>query len=186
MGAPDADDAATQLADELYDRLAAFADLAPNVAVLADVATSEVVEALAGTLTEALTGPDYRAAATTARGVARALWPTEGQPPDEWWRTPFGRLLAGAIAQGMSLDEVVTIADAAKLLGVGHARVQQLIAAGQLESAEAPEELRTSRRGAVVTRRSVLERIHRNPGTGRHGWSDEALRRRSATTPAAE
>lgn len=92
-----------------------------------------------------LTGDDLALAAETCLDVLGALF-APGDPPDEWWRTPLGRACARTYGYA---DESVTQATAARLLGVGRARVGQLLGAGKLD--------RTPDGG--VLRGSVMRRI---------------------------
>lgn len=82
---------------------------------------------------DALEDPDtWPAGAATAPGeVIATLHPT-GQPPNVWWRTPLGRLVAG---RGVPADRGISHADAATILDVHAGTIATLASRGTIPKA---------------------------------------------------
>lgn len=85
-------------------------------------------------------------AAERAEGLVRLLF-GPALPPNEWWRTPLGMVVAAVVV--IPRRETVTLRDAAVILGVSYQRVSQLSSSGQLRRG----------RGRGVGLDSVLTRL---------------------------
>ena len=175
----------SQLATELGQRLSGIAELSRTHPALTPLAETATATAVAGELLARLNSTDPSEAGGTAHSLTRALWPPEGTPPQEWWTTPLGRLVAGALAPVTPETDVVSVTTAGKMLGTGHSRVNQLVGQGQLEHSERRTADAGPRSTGSVTLRSVLARIARAPGPGRPGWT-AATRERHGWEPDAE
>ncbi len=133
------DDAAAQI-EELLDRQV----LTPAVNLLGfdlEDLLRPRIESRAILFAAQLLGPDRRVAAQTAIDLA-SLLPDE--IPPEWWTTPLGV----AVARTYDPPQVVTQAEAARILGVTRAWVGSLVKRGHLDTAP-----------GGVTLISVLERL---------------------------
>lgn len=136
-----------QLTEELAARLATVLRLAgPDGIIEADQRASVIAQHVA----LALCSADERERAETVIDLASALDIGADTDP-EWWGTPVGRICAGSLA-GVTPDaDQVTAAQAADMLGVGRARVYQLLDGGKLD--RHPD--------GGVTRASVYQRLAR-------------------------
>lgn len=138
-----AQDAATQLADELGSlaaRIGAVLGIDLHLAI-----DQRARDRAAWLVAEMIDGehPDEIAADLLA-----LLWPDD--PPLDWWRTPLGLLVAPTTARegdapGWSRSETAAV------LGVSPGTVAQLVARGTLEPAP----------GGGIGRRAVLTRLVR-------------------------
>lgn len=84
-----------------------------------------------------------------AQAVVDALWPSGTTPPNEWWGTPLGRL----VARWLVVDDTtpLTYAAAAEMLGVTRGTVGTLVSRGTLAKHSA----------GGVKRSAVMERLAR-------------------------
>lgn len=82
-------------------------------------------------------GPDERLAAETARRLAAEIYQSGDvfAPPYEWWRTPFGALVARRF--GHPAAEAVSLAVASAMLGITRQGVHDLVKRGKLRRDEA-------------------------------------------------
>lgn len=142
-----ADDAEAQLAGELGARLYAISILGG----VDDQDPWQEGQRLARYVMPPLTSADDNERAQAVIDVGCALWPDTCAPPDEWWRTPLGRLCAMSLARDDS--EAVTVSGAAAMLGVHRRRAYQLVDTGKLE--RHPD--------GGVTRASVMARLADGP-----------------------
>ncbi|GAA2873544.1 hypothetical protein GCM10010517_34090 [Streptosporangium fragile] len=80
-----------------------------------------------------LLGPDDRLAVMTSARLIAALFPGDGpfDPPDEWWRTAFGRAVARRA--GHPGAEAVSFATAAAMLGITRQGVHDLVKRAKLD-----------------------------------------------------
>ncbi|TDD57224.1 hypothetical protein E1286_00425 [Nonomuraea terrae] len=80
-----------------------------------------------------LLGPDERQAGMTSARLIAALFPGDGpfDPPDEWWRTPFGRAVARRA--GHPGAEAVGFSTAAAMLGITRQGVHDLVKRAKLD-----------------------------------------------------
>lgn len=85
---------------------------------------------VAGRVAPSLCSDDEHEVADAVIDLASALDIGEHTDP-EWWATPVGQICAASLA-GVTTDQVAAI-QAARMLGIGKARVYQLIDAGRLE-----------------------------------------------------
>jgi hypothetical protein len=148
--------AVEQLGRELEERLAPFNELAEAAG---RPFTTQALEHLP--VAELVDHVD----ADTARAIVAALWPAGVAPA--WWQTPLGRIVAAQLADVTPATETVKIAVAARMLGMGHTRVIQLLDTGLLNR---------SRSG--VTLASVYQRIAYPGKPGRPGWRPTARTKR--------
>lgn len=121
-----AGDAAAQIEDMIAERMW------PAEAVLGPRPEFDAIRGYAAgaarTMVAQLRGGDDKLAAQTAIDLA-ALLPD--RIPDDWWRTPLGRLVAQSV--GHPSAESVSFSVAAAMLGISKGRVQQLVTAGRLD-----------------------------------------------------
>ncbi|MFG1868438.1 hypothetical protein [Micromonospora arborensis] len=82
-------------------------------------------------------GPDERLAAETARRLAVEIYQSGDvfAPPFEWWRTPFGALVARRF--GHPAAEAVSLTVASAMLGITRQGVHDLVKRGKLRRDEA-------------------------------------------------
>ncbi|MFI7609483.1 hypothetical protein ACIBTV_30825 [Micromonospora sp. NPDC049366] len=82
-------------------------------------------------------GPDERLAAETARRLVAEIYQSGDvfAPPFEWWRTPFGALVARRV--GHPAAEAVSLAVASAMLGITRQGVHDLVKRGKLRRDEA-------------------------------------------------
>ncbi|MEU6741507.1 hypothetical protein [Streptosporangium sandarakinum] len=80
-----------------------------------------------------LLGADERLAVHTAARLIAALFPSDGpfDPPDEWWRTAFGRAVARRA--GHPGRQAVPFATAGAMLGITRQGVHDLVKRGKLD-----------------------------------------------------
>ncbi|MFG3438921.1 hypothetical protein ACGF0J_16885 [Nonomuraea sp. NPDC047897] len=80
-----------------------------------------------------LLGPDDRSAVMTSARLIAALFPGDGpfDPPDEWWRTAFGRAVARRA--GHPGTEAVSFTTAAAMLGITRQGVHDLVKRSKLD-----------------------------------------------------
>ncbi|WP_237104514.1 hypothetical protein [Nonomuraea sp. MG754425] len=80
-----------------------------------------------------LLGPDDRTAVMTSARLIAALFPGDGpfDPPDDWWRTPFGRAVARRA--GHPGARAVGFATAAAMLGISRQGVHDLVKRAKLD-----------------------------------------------------
>ncbi|WP_188189751.1 hypothetical protein [Nonomuraea sp. SYSU D8015] len=80
-----------------------------------------------------LLGPDDRLAVMVSARLIAALFPGDGpfDPPDEWWRTAFGRAVARRA--GHPGAEAVGFATAAAMLGITRQGVHDLVKRAKLD-----------------------------------------------------
>ena len=136
--------AANQLADELALRFEALESFLPPVATVAGlVEWQDIADDLVLRL---LDGEDDLAVA-----IAVSLWPM-ADPPDDWWDTPLGRMLA----QDSDLaDRGIAVTEAGPMLGITHQGVSDLARRGRLRKhPDIGVQLR-----AVVLRRARMDRL---------------------------
>jgi hypothetical protein len=139
-----------QLVNELAKRLAPVDELARAAGAGPPLPSEVLAHVAVGDLATNLdTG--------TARAIIAALWPTGVAPT--WWRTPLGRAVAGQLADATPTTQVVKVATAARMLGMSHSRVIQLVGDGLLTRTDAGIELA-----------SVYHRIAHPGRPGRPGW----------------
>lgn len=122
-----ATDALAQLAEELGQRLHSLSLLAGLDDVGDPWATADL---MAARTIGPLCSDDDTESAQAVIDVMWALWPSTCEPPDEWWRTPLGRIVARSIATD---DESVTYAAAAAMLGVARGTVSTMVSRGTLD-----------------------------------------------------
>ena len=141
-------DPAEQLGSELAERVAPFDQLAhasgtghPFADVLAHLPTADLVAELTP---------------QTASAILGAVWP--GGAPADWWRTPLGRIVADQLSAD-SPAETITVAEAARMLGISHSRVVQLAETGHLH--RSTEGIRLA---------DVYRRLAHPGRSGRPGW----------------
>ncbi|GAA0937134.1 hypothetical protein [Actinocorallia libanotica] len=98
-----------------------------------------------------LLGPDEALAVRMAARLIAAAFPGDGpfDPPDEWWRTAFGRAVARRV--GHPGRDAVPFATAGAMLGITRQGVHDLVKRAKLD--RHPD-------GGVTTR-SVHERLNR-------------------------
>ncbi|WP_246064068.1 hypothetical protein [Nonomuraea longispora] len=108
-----------------------------------------------------LLGPDESLAVRTAARLVAALFPGDGpfDPPDEWWRTAFGRAVARRA--GHPGKEAVPFATAGAMLGITRQGVHDLVKRAKLDRHP----------GGGVSTRSIRERLNQpqeHHGARRH------------------
>jgi hypothetical protein len=98
---------------------------------LADVLRDRVSHQVRRWAAEML-GNDEQAAGRAAFRLIAALYPSDEvfQPPVEWWRTPFGQIVARRV--GVPGVECVSVAVAAAMLGISRQFVHDLMKRGKL------------------------------------------------------
>jgi len=118
-----------QVRDLLFVRAAAFADLVggPDLRLELERQVDQALPRIVGQLT----GDDEHTAAGTLRDLVILEHGETGEIPDDWWRTPLGRVAARV---GEHDDaEAVTPSVAARMLGVAAPTVYQWRREGKLE-----------------------------------------------------
>ncbi|MFC4015368.1 hypothetical protein ACFOY2_49715 [Nonomuraea purpurea] len=80
-----------------------------------------------------LLGPDDRLAVMTSARLIAALFPGDApfDPPDEWWRSAFGRVVARRA--GHPGAEAVSFSTAAAMLGITRQGVHDLVKRAKLD-----------------------------------------------------
>ncbi|MBC6457037.1 hypothetical protein [Actinomadura sp. HBU206391] len=98
-----------------------------------------------------LLGPDNGLAVRTAARLIAAVFPGDGpfDPPDEWWRTAFGRAVARRV--GHPGKDAVPFATAGAMLGITRQGVHDLVKRAKLDRHP----------GGGVTTESIHERLNR-------------------------
>ncbi|GAA2080084.1 hypothetical protein [Actinomadura alba] len=148
---PDRDELTRQLIRIVEIRL-----LDPIEILLEDGATTgalqRMVQAKATSWAALLLGEDDQAAALTAARLIAALYPgdTALEPPADWWRTPFGRVVAHRL--GHPSTQAVSYSVAGAMLGITRQGVHDLVSRGKL--ARHPDG------GVLVT--SIRSRLNRD------------------------
>ncbi|MFC3499931.1 hypothetical protein ACFOOK_02940 [Micromonospora krabiensis] len=125
-------DAGARLLDPLDRLLGADGDDAPVSEVL-----GRRLEIAAEVWAAQVLGPDERLAAETARRLVAEIYQSGDvfAPPFEWWRTPFGALVARRF--GHPAAEAVSLAVASAMLGITRQGVHDLVKRGKLRRDEA-------------------------------------------------
>ncbi|MBP2474268.1 hypothetical protein JOF53_003140 [Crossiella equi] len=80
-----------------------------------------------------LVGPDERRAVHAAARLIGVLYPGDRafEPPAEWWRTPFGQVVARRL--GHPSAEAVPLSTAGDMLGMTRQGVHDLVRRGKLD-----------------------------------------------------
>lgn len=78
-----------------------------------------------------LLADDDKLAAQTVIDLMNVLWPTNTEPPPEWWSSPLGQAAARSI--GHHGAETVSYSVAGAMLGCSKQYVSKLVAGGKLE-----------------------------------------------------
>lgn len=155
----------SELAEQLT-RLIGIRLLDPLEILLEDAETAGALQdmcgARAGVWAARLLGDDDQVAALTAARLIAALYPGDAafEPPAEWWRTPFGAVVAHRL--GHPSTEAVSYAVAGAMLGITRQGVHDLVTRDKL--ARHPD-------GGVVVA-SVRARLYRAATAG-HERSDD-------------
>ncbi|MCI2416410.1 hypothetical protein MOQ72_03155 [Saccharopolyspora sp. K220] len=125
-----------ELADELR-RLVAIRLLDPlRILLESDAATASLqrrIDRDAATWATRLLGPDHQAAVHTCARLLAALYPDDGpfDPPDAWWRTALGQVVARRI--GHPGADHVSLSTAGAMLGITRQGVHDLVNRDKLE-----------------------------------------------------
>lgn len=95
-------------------------------------ALQRMVRAKATRWAALLLGEDDQTAALTAARLIAALYPgdTAFEPPADWWRTPFGRVVAHRL--GHPSTQAVSYSVAGAMLGITRQGVHDLVSRGKL------------------------------------------------------
>ncbi|MER7012710.1 hypothetical protein ABT324_14925 [Saccharopolyspora sp. NPDC000359] len=107
-----------------------------SILLESDTATNELqrqVEQQAAQWAATMLGPDQQAAAHACSRALAALFPSDGPfaPPDPWWRTPLGRVVARRL--GHPGADHVPFSTAGAILGITRQGVHDLVNRGKLE-----------------------------------------------------
>jgi hypothetical protein len=119
-----------ELTDDLR-RLVAIRLLDPlSILLESDAATATLqrrVERDAAKWAARLLGPDQQAAVHTCARLLAALYPDDGSfnPPDHWWRTPLGQVVARRT--GHPGTDHVSLSTAGAMLGITRQGVHDLV-----------------------------------------------------------
>ncbi|MDA3629999.1 hypothetical protein OU415_31535 [Saccharopolyspora sp. WRP15-2] len=107
-----------------------------SILLESDAATAELqrqVEQDAAKWAATMLGSDEQAAVHTCARVLAALFPSDSpfDPPDRWWRTPLGRVVARRI--GHPGTDHVSFSTAGAILGITRQGVHDLVGRGKLD-----------------------------------------------------
>lgn len=119
--------AAEQLCEDVHARVVVPVAglLGTDLEAILRVRVDEAADRIVAELSDA----DAAAAAGTAHDLVFVLW-GESDPEPQWWQSPLGRLVAGALSDRA---DKLTHAQAARMLGVTRGTVATLVHRGTLE-----------------------------------------------------